>query len=37
MMTLLLWARFGFLVLFGAVVTLYAWTAYHTREERWRD
>jgi hypothetical protein len=33
-MTLLLWARFGFLLLFGAVVVLYALTAYHTRGEQ---
>jgi hypothetical protein len=33
-MTLLLWARFGFLLLFGAVVLLSAWTAYRTRGER---
>jgi hypothetical protein len=33
-MTLLLWARFGFLLFFAAVVTLYAWTAYQTRGQR---
>jgi hypothetical protein len=32
-MTILLWARLGFLILFGVVVTLYACTAYYTRGE----
>ena len=33
-MTLLLWSRYGFLLVFAAVVMLHAWTAYHTRGER---
>jgi hypothetical protein len=33
-MTLLLWARFGFLLLLAAVVVLLLWTAYQTRGGR---
>jgi hypothetical protein len=33
-MRLLLWARFGFLLLLAAVVALHAWSAYLTRGER---